>query len=247
MVKRLFDIVFASLALAMLAPVFLLAAIAIRVTSSGPILYRARRTGRSGTEFIMHKFRTMHVVQKSHSVITGTHDARIFPVGRILRATKIDELPQLLNVLQGQMSIVGPRPEDPAIVAKHYGPLGRETLQVRPGLASYGSLYNYTHGHLLLNDAEPEASYVKQLLPIKLALEVVYVRNRSLTADVCIIIRTTFTIIGIAFGKGSFAEPGEIKEARQLLNLASNDGICSTMASQIPDQEREMNVSGPRY
>ena len=247
MVKRLFDIVFASMALVMLAPVFLLAAIAIRVTSPGPVLYQARRAGRGGAEFIMHKFRTMHVVQKSQSVITGTHDARIFPVGRILRATKIDELPQLLNVLMGQMSIVGPRPEDPAIVAKHYGPLGQETLQVRPGLASYGSLYNYTHGHLLLDDAEPEASYVNQLLPIKLALEVVYVRNRSLTADVRIIIRTMFTIIGIAFGKSSFVEPGEIEEARRLLNSASNQGIRSTMASQIPDPEREMNVSGRRY
>jgi hypothetical protein len=99
----------------------------------------------------------------------------------------------------------------------------------------------------LLNDAEPEASYVNQLLPIKLALEVVYVRNRSLTADVRIIMRTTFTIIGIAFGKSSFAEPHEIEEARRLLNSASNHGIRTTMASQIPDPEREMNVSGRRY
>ena len=247
MVKRLFDIVFASLALAMLAPVFLLAAIAIRVTSPGPVLYQARRTGRGGAEFVMHKFRTMHVVQKSHSVITGTHDARIFPVGRILRETKIDELPQFFNVLLGQMSIVGPRPEDPAIVAKHYGPLGAETLTVRPGLASYGSLYNYTHGQLLLDDSDPEKSYINKLLPIKLALEVVYVRSRSLSADVRIIIQTMLTIIGIAFGKRSFAEPGEIEAARLLLNSVSSHGASSTMASQIPDPERGMNVSGRRY
>lgn len=247
MVKRLFDLVFATLAIVLLAPVFLAAAIAIRITSPGPILYQARRTGRGGTEFVMYKFRTMHVVQKTHSVITATHDARIFPVGRILRATKIDELPQLFNVLQGQMSIVGPRPEDPSIVAKHYGRLGHETLTVRPGLASYGSLYHYTHGHLLLDDAQPETSYVNQLLPIKLALEVRYVRSRSLTVDVRIIIRTLLTIIGIAFGKRRFAEPSEIEEARQLLKRDSDHEVNSTMASQIPGQEREKNVSDHRY
>lgn len=224
MVKRLFDVLFATLAILLLAPVFLAAVIAIRITSPGPVLYKARRTGRGGADFVMYKFRTMHVVQQSHSVITGTHDARIFPVGRILRATKIDELPQLFNVLTGQMSIVGPRPEDPAIVAKHYGPLGHETLTIRPGLASYGSLYNYTHGQLLLDESDPEKSYIDQLLPIKLALEVVYVRHRSLTADVCIIMRTVFTIIGIVLGKRRFAEPSEIEEARQLLKSVSDDG-----------------------
>jgi lipopolysaccharide/colanic/teichoic acid biosynthesis glycosyltransferase len=247
MVKRLFDVFFATLAILMLAPVFLVAAIAIRITSPGPVLYQARRTGRGGSDFVMYKFRTMHVVQKSHSVITGTHDARVFPVGRILRATKIDELPQLFNVLIGQMSIVGPRPEDPVIVAKHYGPLGNETLTVRPGLASYGSLYNYTHGQLLLDDSDPEKSYIDQLLPIKLALEVVYVRHRSLTADVCIIMRTMFTIVGIASGKRRFAEPSEIEEARQLLKSVSPDGTGSTTASRIPDPEREKNASGRRY
>jgi lipopolysaccharide/colanic/teichoic acid biosynthesis glycosyltransferase len=247
MVKRLFDVVFATLAIVILAPVFLAAAVAIRITSPGPVLYQARRTGRGGIDFVMFKFRTMHVVQKSHSVITGTHDARVFPVGRILRATKIDELPQLFNVLLGQMSIVGPRPEDPVIVAKHYGPLGHETLMVRPGLASYGSLYNYTHGHLLLDDSDPENSYIDQLLPIKLALEVVYVRHRSLTADVCIVMRTMFTIVGIAFGKRLFAEPSEIEEARQLLKSVSYNETGSTTASRIPDPEREKSASGRRY
>jgi lipopolysaccharide/colanic/teichoic acid biosynthesis glycosyltransferase len=123
MVKRLFDVVFAALAIVMLAPACLVAAIAIRLTSPGPVLYQALRTGRGGADFVMYKFRTMHVIQSSHSVITAANDARIFPVGRILRATKFDELPQLFNVLRGQMSIVGPRPEDPAIVKKHYGPL----------------------------------------------------------------------------------------------------------------------------
>ncbi len=231
MVKRLFDVIIATLALLLLAPVFLAAAIAIRITSPGPVLYQARRTGRGGVGFVMYKFRSMHVVQKSQSVITGTHDARIFPVGRILRATKIDELPQLFNVLLGQMSIVGPRPEDPAIVAKHYGPLGHETLTVRPGLASYGSLYNYTHGQLLLDDSDPETSYVNQLLPLKLALEVVYVRNHSLAIDLRIIARTLMTIVFIAAGKRNFLEPIEVQAARQLLDSVSCEAVVMTEAA----------------
>ena len=227
MVKRLFDVIFATLAIILLAPVFLAAAIAIRITSPGPVFYPARRTGRGGVDFVMYKFRTMHVVQQSQSVITGTHDARISPVGRILRATKIDELPQLFNVLLSQMSIVGPRPEDPTIVAKHYGPLGHETLTVRPGLASYGSLYNYTHGQSLLDDSDPETSYVNQLLPIKLALEVVYIRNGSLASDLCIIARTLITIAFIAAGKRNFSEPVEMQAAQQLLNSVSGKAVVS--------------------
>lgn len=227
MVKRLFDVLFATLAILLLAPVFLAAAVAIRITSPGPVLYQARRTGRGGADFVMYKFRTMHVVQQSHSVITGTHDARIFPVGRILRATKIDELPQLFNVLTGQMSIVGPRPEDPAIVAKYYGPLGHETLTVRPGLASYGSLYNYTHGQSLLDDSDPEESYVRQLLPIKLALEVVYVRKMSFAIDLQIVARTLITILRIASGQKTFQEPDEIHAARQLLESVSENNFVA--------------------
>ena len=247
MVKRLFDVVFATLAILLLAPVFLAAAVAIRITSPGPVLYQARRTGRGGADFVMYKFRTMHVVQNSSSVITGATDARIFPAGRILRATKIDELPQLFNVLLGQMSIVGPRPEDPTIVAKHYGPLGHETLTVRPGLASYGSLYNYTHGQLLLDDSDPEKSYIEKLLPIKLALEVVYVRNSSLTSDLDIIVRTVLTIVGIASGKRRFAEPGELNAAREIMNFNALVVNQTTTASQNQDPELETNVSNLRH
>lgn len=247
MVKRLFDVIFATLAILLLAPVFLVAAVAIRITSPGPALYQARRTGRGGAEFVMYKFRTMHVVQTSRSVITGANDARVFPVGRILRATKIDELPQLFNVLLGQMSIVGPRPEDPAIVEKYYGPLGHETLTVRPGLASYGSLYNYTHGQLLLDDSDPEKSYIQQLLPIKLALEAVYVRDQSLTTDLRIIARTLFTIFGMACGKRNFAEPRELTAAQKLISSKTPVVNDATTASQNPDPGPEKNVSTPRH
>lgn len=216
MAKRLFDIAAAITGLLLLSPVFLLACMGIKATSSGPAIYRARRTGRHGAVFVMHKFRTMHVATQSASAITGVADRRIFRFGRILRATKIDELPQLYDVLTGRMSIVGPRPEDPGIVDRHYNELAHETLRVAPGLASPGSIYNYTHGHLFLSDADPEGSYVTKLLPIKLALELVYIRRQSLSGDLRIIVRTAITIARIALGQRRFSEPPEMREAKQL-------------------------------
>lgn len=217
MVKRLFDIAVSISAMIVLSPVLLIACIGVRLSSPGPILYKANRAGRGGVNFVMHKFRTMHASTEIGSVITGSHDARIFPFGQWLRVLKIDELPQLFDVLIGNMSIVGPRPEDPKIVEKYYGTLGAETLCVAPGLASPGSIYNYTHGHLYLDDADPESSYVTKLLPVKLALEVVYVRNRSMPGDIRIIFRTLTTIFLIAMGKRRFVDPPEMAAAKRLL------------------------------
>jgi lipopolysaccharide/colanic/teichoic acid biosynthesis glycosyltransferase len=218
MVKRLFDITASTIGIILLCPVLLLTAVGIRVTSPGPVLYRARRVGRGGRIFVMHKFRTMHVATESTSAITATGDTRVFPLGRILRVLKIDELPQLFDVLMGNMAIVGPRPEDPGIVERHYGPLGMRTLDVAPGVASIGSIYNYTHGDLCLDSADPELSYAQNLLPIKLALEVVYVQNASLLLDLRIILRTVLTIALIALGKRSFADPPEMHQARAILD-----------------------------
>src|ERR671923_1545938 len=126
MAKRLIDIVLAGVGLALAAPVLALAALGIRLSSPGPVFYRARRAGRAGSCFTMYKLRTMHQRRPGQaSRITGQDDPRVFPLGALLRRTKIDELPQLFNVLRGDMSIVGPRPEDPAIVARHYTPLLR--------------------------------------------------------------------------------------------------------------------------
>ena len=219
MAKRLFDMAAAIIGLLLLSPVFLLAFLGIKATSSGPAIYRARRMGQHGVVFVMHKFRTMHVANQQASVITGVADKRVFGFGRLLRATKIDELPQLYDVLTGTMSIVGPRPEDPKIVEQHYNQLARETLNVAPGLASPGSIYNYTHGHLYLRDADPEGSYVRQLLPMKLALELVYLRRQSFTGDLLVIARTAITIVRIALGQRLFAEPPEMAEARQLESM----------------------------
>ena len=222
MVKRIFDVIVSGFAMIVLSPVVVLAYFGVRLTSSGPAIYLALRVGRGGDVFTMHKFRTMHVGSGSGSVITGANDSRVFFVGRILRALKIDELPQLYDVLMGKMSIIGPRPEDPRIVAQYYSPLSRETLSVAPGLSSPGSIYYYTHSHLHLDDNDPERSYVEKLLPIKLALDLVYVRRASLWYDVTIILKTVGTILLIGLGKRQFSEPPELAEARKLMENADS-------------------------
>jgi len=160
MAKRLFDVVVAALGLVAAAPLLLVAAVGIRLSSPGPILYRARLLGRDGRPFTMYKLRTMHLNHRtSRSVITAQHDPRVFAFGRPLRRLKIDELPQLVNVLRGEMSLVGPRPQHPDIVRSYYAPEHGETLRVRPGLASPGSLYDSTHGEPLVGSADPERAY----------------------------------------------------------------------------------------
>ncbi len=218
MAKRLLDVLLGLGALAVLAPLLLIVALAIRRVSPGPALYRARRVGRHGRLFTMYKFRTMHA-QAAGGLITARDDQRIFPLGRWLRRLKLDELPQLLNVVKGEMALVGPRPEDPAIVDAHYTPQQRETLRVRPGLASPGSLFNYTHGEKMLVEGTAAARYIEQLLPLKLALDLVYVREASLAYDLLLIVRTLSVIVQILLGRQHFPEPPELRKAKQVYGL----------------------------
>lgn len=215
MVKRLFDVVCAAAGLLLSAPLIGLAAVGIKLTDPGPVFYRARRVGYLGRQFTMWKLRTMKA--GAGPVITGHKDDRISPIGKILRKTKIDELPQLFNVLRGDMSIVGPRPEDPAIVQQHYTSSDLETLGVRPGLASPGSLYQFTNGDVLLAAEDPEGHYVATLLKTKLALDRVYLRRASLRSDLKMIGRTLWTIGAIAAGRKKFTPPPEMTAARRLL------------------------------
>ena len=219
MAKRLVEVVLAALAAVVAAPLVALAAVGIRLSSAGPVLYRAERVGRDRRPFIMFKLRTMHLRRRSDSSrITGPRDPRVFPFGAWLRAVKVDELPQLWNVLRGEMSLVGPRPEDPAIVTRLYTALGLETLAVRPGLASPGSIYSSTHGAALLVGPDPEAAYAERLLPVKLALDVVYVRHASLAYDARIVGRTLWVIVATLVGRRHFPDPPELAEARRLLS-----------------------------
>ena len=218
MVKRLFDIVASATALLFLGPIILLAAVAVRLSSKGPAFYCPKRAGLNGQPFTLFKLRTMHIDQGANaSAVTGVSDPRIFAFGSLLRKAKLDELPQLWNILIGDMSIVGPRPEDLINVERFYDELGMSTLTVRPGLAGVSSIYNYTHGEKMLVGDNPEEIYARDLLPVKLALEAVYLRDASLTYDLSLIARTIIAIAQIASGKQNFPEPPEMQAARKIL------------------------------
>lgn len=220
--RRAFDIVSAALGLVLAVPVLLVAAAGVRLSSRGPVLYRTRRVGRGGVPFEMYKLRTMHVDHDGlASRITLANDPRVFPFGAILRRLKVDELPQLVNVLRGEMAIVGPRPEDPELVARHYTPEQRETLAVRPGLTSPGSLYYELHAQSQLDGPDAETRYARQALPLKLAIDLVYVRRATFRTDLGVIARTVTVLAGSLLGRRRFADPPELREAHRLLGDAA--------------------------
>ena len=231
MVKRLFDVVFATLALALSLPILLIAAVGIRLSSRGSILFRAVRAGRRGRLFTMYKLRTMDTRPSplADSVITAARDSRVFPFGALLRRAKIDELPQLFNVLRGDMAVVGPRPEDPKVVAQHYSPEQWETLDVAPGLTSPGALYSTTHGETWLSERDAERDYFERLMPLKLALDRVYIRRASFLYDLDLIAHTAAVVVSRAFGRRQFPDPPEMEAARQLLAVPSTPVPASTV------------------
>jgi lipopolysaccharide/colanic/teichoic acid biosynthesis glycosyltransferase len=219
-VKRLFDVALTALALVACVPILLIAALGIRLSSPGPVLYCATRAGRRGRLFTMYKLRTMETRPPSlaGSVITAARDPRVFPFGALLRRVKLDELPQLFNVLRGDMAVVGPRPEDPKVVAQHYTPEQWETLDVPPGLTSPGALYGTTHLEARLSERDAERDYFEHVLPVKLALDRVYIRRASLGYDLRIIARTAAVVAGRALGRRHFADPPEMEAARHLIH-----------------------------
>lgn len=197
--KRVFDMTIAIIALVVFAPFLLLATIGIGLASPGPIFYRAKRVGRGGNTFEMLKFRSMHV-STGGSVITSANDPRIFPFGAFLRKTKIDELPQFLNVLKGDLSVVGPRPEDPKIVDAHYTDWMKETLDVLPGITSPGAIYYYGFGERLVDPEAPEQSYVERILPAKLAVDRAYIERANFWNDLVVVLHTGLAVLGVAVG-----------------------------------------------
>ena len=223
MAKRALDLLVSAVALVAALPLLAFAAVAIRLTSPGPILYRATRVGLGGRPFTMYKLRTMHVGQHSaggkiaKSAITAKDDPRVFPVGALLRRAKLDELPQLWNVLLGDMSLVGPRPEDPRFVEKNYTADHLKTLDVRPGLTSPGSVWYYTSAEDELTSDDPERHYVERVLPLKLALDLVYVQQVSCWYDIALIARTVRVLAALSLGHRRFADPPEMYDARRML------------------------------
>ncbi len=199
MVKRLFDIVFATCALVATWPLILLGALAVKATSPGPAFYRAKRAGLEGKPFYMLKLRTMRVdADTPDRKITAAQDDRITPVGRWLRKLKIDELPQFWNVLRGDMTIVGPRPEDWDIVQQHYTPEQWRTLDVRPGITSPAAVRWYPD--LTYHDPPPPGVavqdwYLRRHMPAQLAEALRYVERQSLWLDLKVIGQTIFCVL----------------------------------------------------
>ncbi len=190
MIKRLFDILVSAAALLLLLPLFLLLALAVALTSSGGAFFKQVRVGRGGQEFGLLKFRSMRPGSEAIGQITvGGRDPRITGIGYALRKTKLDELPQLWNVLIGDMSIVGPRPEVPKYVAM-YSTEQRAVLNVRPGITSLASIAYINENEVLGSSTDPERTYVEEVMPAKLALDLRYVREQSLELDLRIIFGT---------------------------------------------------------
>jgi lipopolysaccharide/colanic/teichoic acid biosynthesis glycosyltransferase len=190
MIKRLFDIGMALIGLVILSPVLFLIFFVLIVASGLPVIYSQQRVGKDNHDFLLYKFRTMVHRSDEHGLLTtGTSDKRIIPVGRILRKYKLDELPQLWNVLKGDMSIVGPRPE----VRKYvnlYSPEQLTVLSVKPGLTDYASLAYFNENEMLEKVSDPEQTYIEKIMPEKLKLNLQYIKEQRITNDLKIIGKT---------------------------------------------------------
>lgn len=203
-IKRFFDILLCSLALVVLSPLFLLVAAGIKLSSPGPVFYHSDRAGKDKKSFPFYKFRSMHETDHNKHMCVADPD-RLFPFGRFIRRTKLDELPQLLNVIKGDMSIVGPRPM--TLASAMYTGDYAQVSTVRPGLTSPASLYDYIVGDTYTdNDA-----YKREVYPVKQRLELYYVQHMGFFYDLCLVFRTAGTILGVLFGKKNWKELPELK------------------------------------
>lgn len=188
--KRLVDLLLASIGLALTSPIFVVVAVLIKLEDGGPVFYRGTRAGRYGAPFRMWKFRTMVPDAESRGgPSAGDGDPRITRIGQRLRRYKLDEVPQFINVLAGQMSLVGPRPEVLQYVAM-YSEEEKVILSVRPGVTDLATLWNSDEGAVLAASADPERTYLEKIRPTKIRLQLEYVRRQSFWADLVILWRT---------------------------------------------------------
>ena len=204
LVKRGFDIIFSLIAIIISSPFWIIITIGILLSSSGPVFFFSERIGKDHKPFQLRKFRSMHVASPSKEKKIGylAEDERIFPFGRFLRKSKLDELPQFLNILRGDMSFVGPRPLPKSSTMRNYVGEYAIALTVDPGLMGLDSLYDYAHGELFIND---EMEYRSQVVPVKNTLCKIYVENKSILLDLKIIMRTVYLILAVVFGKNNFS------------------------------------------
>ena len=193
--KRAMDLALTLAALPLALPLMAAIALWVRLDSPGPALFRQERLGRGGVPFRIHKFRTMHVHDGSGPLITARDDARISRAGRWLRATKLDELPQLIDVLKGDMSLVGPRPEVPRYMALYPDEARQRILSVRPGITDRAAIEFRDEELLLAHATDPERVYVERIMPVKLRYYLDYVAHRSLAGDARILFDTVRALL----------------------------------------------------
>lgn len=191
--KRAFDVVCSALGLLVLSPVLLVCALLVGLTSPGGVLFRQERIGKDGVPFTIYKFRSMRR-DNAGLKITTSGDSRVTPVGKVLRRTKLDELPQLFNVLKGDMSFVGPRPE-----VREYTDLydeeQRQVLLVRPGITGLASIRFRNENELLDESDDPNRTYIEEVMPQKLALDLEYIPHASVFYDIRLILETLVTVV----------------------------------------------------
>ena len=193
--KRFLDIICSLLALVVFSPLWIVIALAIVLESRGGVLYRQERVGRNNRDFMLYKFRTMRTGSDKKGLLTvGDRDSRVTRVGYFLRKYKLDEFPQLVNIIKGDMSIVGPRPEVRKYVDM-YTPEQMKVLSVRPGLTDYASVRYVHESEILARSDNPEQTYIDEVMPAKLALNLEYIQNQSLREDIKLIFQTFAAIV----------------------------------------------------
>lgn len=215
-IKRLWDIVLCSFAVLVLSPFYLFAAVGVFISSPGPILYHSMRAGKDKKPFKFYKFRSMHQPKGKKKDMFMADPDRLFPFGKLIRRLKIDELPQLINVIKGDMSIVGPRPMTAEHVDELYSGRYEKVASIRPGLTSAASLYDYTVG----DTYQDNEAYRREVLPVKLEMELYYVEHESFLYDVSLVIRTVTTILEVFSGKKEFKDQPELKIVRKRMRRA---------------------------
>lgn len=210
--KRILDFSLSFISLIVLSPIFLVTAIAIKLSSPGPVFYYSERAGLHKKPFHFYKFRSMHMTNNDkHSCVADS--SRVFWFGKVIRRLKIDELPQLVNVLKGNMSIVGPRPLMIESVDKFYNGKYAPVLNIKPGLTSAASLYDYTVG----DNYKDDTLYRQEVVPIRMEMELLYLKKRSFRYDCELVWRTIITIFSVLSGQKEFDEQPEYQEAKKAL------------------------------
>ena len=195
MLKRFFDIIVSFFGLIIVSPILGVIAILIKISSPGPVFYRGTRTGRAGKSFKIFKFRTM---VKNAEVLggpsTASDDPRLTKIGKFLKKYQLDELPQLINVLKGEMSLVGPRPEVKMYVDMMTDEERKTILSIKPGMTDLASLWDFHEGEILRGSPDPEKTYQEKIRPTKIKLQLEYVKNRSFLLDLKIIVKTILRV-----------------------------------------------------